>query len=218
MEVHHYAVRITRSNQECTNVWSRFSNVVERMVVYEHKDGARVHVHLLLESCKVSTDTLKNYIKKEIGVVNSRDWSFKTAFKVPIVVESQYDMGFSEYIKYMSKGKYEPVYNKGYSEEFIKVCKELWEDKVEKLVIKEKKAARQTEYDIQMMIEDELWPGPRVPDECPKVSKEDILRATRCVLEREKKFAHYQRVARLCQAVRWRFHPTECESIIFKMF
>lgn len=196
------------------------------MVVYEHTDASRIHLHFLVEECTVSTDTLKNYFKKELGVVNSRDWSFKTATKVPIVVQetNKYSRGgFSEYIKYMSKGKHEPVFNKGYEEAYLDFCKSLWENNVNANAnananVSIIKKARMTEYDIQMMIEDELWPGPRTPGECPKVSKLDILEATKKVLEREHKFAHYQRVSRLCQAVRMRFHPAECDEIILKMF
>lgn len=187
------------------------------MVVYEHTEASRPHIHMLLVGCSVSTDTLKNYIKKELGVISSRDWSFKTA-------KSDYD----NYIKYMSKGYIEPCYNKGFEETYLTDCRLKWE--VDRLAnaanihsanaVISSPRSRQSEYDLQIMIEDLLWPMNSRNDngEIPAVSKEDILQATKKVLEREHKFAHYQRVARLCQAVRWRFHPAECDAIIFKMF
>jgi len=223
----HYAVRLTRSYNDCSGACLRISGVVEKMVVFQHSDASRIHVHMLLEACSVSTDTLKNYIKKELGVIGSRDWSFKTAMKVPIVtVDSQLDGGFTQYIKYMSKGNLEPLFNKGYEIDYINYCKTLWipdnanvnanaNADISGNVIRK---SRMTEYDLQIMVEDLLWPGPRTPDECPFVSKDDILQATKKVLEREHKFAHFQRVSRLCQAVRWRFHPAECDAIILKMF
>lgn len=207
-----YAVRLTRSYEDCSGAILRIANVVERIIVYEHQ-ASRTHVHMLLDNCSVSTDTLKNYIKKELGVVSSRDWSFKTAIKSV--------MSYANYIKYMYKGENKPKYNKGFTEEEITFAESLWVDNVnvnanvDNVSVKKKK---QTEYDLQMMIEDELWPGPRIPEECPLVSKDDIYEMTIKVLEREHKFAHYQRVSRLCQAIRIRFHPADAKKIVMKMF
>lgn len=201
-----YAVRVSRSFQEFFPAVQSIADVVEKSLIYEHVDASRVHIHMLLVGCTVSTDTLKNYIKKELGVVNSRDWSFKTAKEE-----------YGNYVKYMSKGVYIPKFNKGFEESYVEEWKNKWVvNKVEKV----ERKSKQTEYDLQIMIEELLWPMNcrNENGEMPKVSKDDILKATMEVLNREKKFAFYQRVARLCQAVRWRFHPTECEKMIFKMF
>jgi len=206
----HYAVRLTKSYEDCSGAILRIANVVERLIVYEH-EASRTHVHMLLDNCSVSTDTLKNYIKKELGVINSRDWSFKTAQKSV--------MSYANYIKYMYKGTNKPKYNKGFKEEEIAFAESLWipvNANANDNVIVSKK--RQTEYDIQIMIEDELWPGPRTPEACEAVSKDDIYNATIKVLEREHKFAYYQRVSRLCQAIRIRFHPADAKNIVMKMF
>lgn len=85
-----------------------FENVCSKMAVYEHNDDPdNIHIHIYMENVTVSTDTLKNYIKKVTRPAKGNGfWSFKTAHDDGCIV-------------YMTKGNLEPVFVKGYTNEEI---------------------------------------------------------------------------------------------------
>lgn len=97
------------------------STKVDRMIVYEHEvegNDDNEHVHMYLVGTQVSTDTLKNYIRKftNPGKGNGA-WSFKTEYTpyggtqaLPV------DSGC---ITYMSEGRLQPVFNKGFDQDEI---------------------------------------------------------------------------------------------------
>lgn len=91
-----YAVRITLSYDNLvgiTNVWREHC---DQVIAYEH-EGSRVHCHLLLINCKVTTQRLKQLSgRSERG---NTFWNFKKA-----------DGDMDKYITYMSKGIYEPFF------------------------------------------------------------------------------------------------------------
>lgn len=94
-------VRLSYSYDQLSQFWDRLENSVEVLVVYEHNTGLKnVHCHVYVTKCKVSTDTLKGWIKKFIPDVPKTHWSFKSSKSMVI------DEGC---ITYMSKGKLEPV-------------------------------------------------------------------------------------------------------------
>jgi len=111
-----YAIRITRTAAELAALWERLGHDSIRIIAYEHNDGARPHVHVYLEGCTVSTDTLKNRIKKSLSVTTfaKSDWSFKGAD------------GDLKVITYMSKGILEPIHNKGFDPEEVRRLKGNW--------------------------------------------------------------------------------------------
>lgn len=118
-----YKVRLTFPYSEIQAVIEQFGEVSEGIVAYEHKadkEVSRTHVHLLLVGCKMSTDTLKNYVRRKIGSVDRNDWSFE---KAEDTVE-----GYEKYITYMSKGNLDCLYSKGMTKEFIDACKVKWVD------------------------------------------------------------------------------------------
>lgn len=102
-------VRVRIPFQHIQTACEQISTKVDKMVVYQHEpngpDGDNIHVHMYLRGNHVSTDTLKNYIKKccpKRDTYGNSFWSFNTA----------YDDGC---IVYMSKGILMPSYVKGYS-------------------------------------------------------------------------------------------------------
>lgn len=115
-----YAIRLTFPYTEVQAIIEQFAKSSEGIVVYEHAADAevsRTHVHMLILRCTVSTDTLKNYIKRVKGRVDKNDWSFKTA-----------DSDTEKYITYMSKGVLDPVYVYDITTEYIDECKRKWID------------------------------------------------------------------------------------------
>jgi len=111
-----YALRITRTAKELTAFWERLSGASLRLIVYEHQ-AARPHCHALVEGASVGTDSMKNWIKKALGVSTfpKTDWQFKAPTDNPL--------GF---ITYMSKGTLEPVYMKGFEPEQVNTLKGNW--------------------------------------------------------------------------------------------
>lgn len=97
----------------------KISSQVASMIAYEHAERAdNIHIHMMLIGCEVSTDTLKNYIRS-CGMVPPRAgnkfWSFKTC-----------DTDLQTPVTYMSKGKLEPFFVKGFTQEEIDTCKDRW--------------------------------------------------------------------------------------------
>lgn len=111
-----YAVRISRPSCDLSGVYDRISGVSTLLVVYEHPDVSNVHVHMLILGCSVGTDTLKNYVRKELGTVLAKDWSFKAKAN-------------KDFIAYMSKGKYDPVHMYGIGSDEIAIYKAQGYDK-----------------------------------------------------------------------------------------
>lgn len=112
-----YAIRITRTFDEMGTAIERIASKCKKCVVYQH-EGSRPHCHLLLVECQVSTDTLKNYLKAQLGVVDKSDWSFKKC-------QENYD----KYITYMSKGIHKWSYQKEFEEKFLEEKRAEWKDK-----------------------------------------------------------------------------------------
>lgn len=115
-----YAVRISEAYQRLEPFFARLVDTgTPRLVVYEHP-GGHAHCHALLET-KLSTDTLKNWVKKALGVTvyPKTNWSFKTAEN-------------DGFITYMSKGQYDPKLCVGYTPEQIADLRARWVDQPHK--------------------------------------------------------------------------------------
>lgn len=154
-----YAVRITRPYVQVASWVSRVAMVCEKMVVYEHsKNVSRVHIHAHLWGCADTDDTLKNWLSQTLNVkVNKSDISFKQIYKPKGSTQSRpIDDGN---ISYMSKGKYDPVYNKGYSQEEIAELKAKGFDKKEDFG-KKKSCNDEGLYYAFCEYIDEVYPNP----------------------------------------------------------
>lgn len=104
------------------------------MLVYEHKGSKteKVHIHALLMGCNCDAERLKQ-ICKEHGVTSLKGnaaWSFKTKHKeLGSVTEDTKD----GYVTYMSKGQLMPLYNKGFTDEYLIDMRDRWVDPKEYL-------------------------------------------------------------------------------------
>lgn len=108
-----YAIRISKTHNDFVNFFTKLDQVVDRYVFYQHDVPNNFHVHGLLVNCRVSTDTLKNYIRKDVGEVKASEWSFKTADSL-------------DFITYMSKGNLLPFALKGFEEAELKEYTSKW--------------------------------------------------------------------------------------------
>lgn len=106
--------RVSRPFKDLQAALQRIADKSERMVCYEHADnGENVHVHFLSVGPQISTDTMKNYIRKVVGDVKSTQWAFKKADN-------------EECITYMTKGKLDASLIYNYTKEQLDAYKLKW--------------------------------------------------------------------------------------------
>lgn len=120
MPVYNYAVRITHSYDVCKALVNEWSHRCEKLLVYEHVGSVteKVHIHLILEQ----SDTGKKWLRElgsrhGINLKGNKFCSFK-----------EFD-GDKTAMVYMTKGIFEPKFNKGYSLDDIALWKSQWVDK-----------------------------------------------------------------------------------------
>ena len=118
-----YAIRITAAYDDLKGYVEKMAEVCDKLVVYEHTDVSRIHIHAYVENVTVSSDTLKNWVKKCLGVVAfpKSDWSFVTQLQGEEVKPM--------FITYMSKGVLRPKFIKGISTEDVDAYRLKWEDR-----------------------------------------------------------------------------------------
>jgi len=124
-----YAVRLRTSYETLKTTVADWALLSEKLLCYEHNDKKEnVHCHFLLYGVYDSVDTLKRKMRSHgIDLKGSGQLSFKTSFKLKDGTKVDItDETIPKYVTYMSKGKYDPSYNKGYDPEFIAACKAAW--------------------------------------------------------------------------------------------
>lgn len=128
MPARHYAVRLRAPYELLRQVCSDWSAKADKVLCYEHPDNrTNIHCHLLLYNVYDSTDTLKRSLKLHgVNLKGSGQLSFKTSYKVNGEVVDMTDEALAKYITYMSKGKYNASYNKGYTDEELEKLKSAW--------------------------------------------------------------------------------------------
>lgn len=113
-----YAVRLRFPFQSIAPWASRVSMACEKSAFYEHSgDPANIHIHALILGWSKDKTTLKNWLKETLNLTPARtQWVFSTHYDG----DKPVDEGF---LAYMSKGKYDPKYVKGFSDEVIAEAK-----------------------------------------------------------------------------------------------
>lgn len=173
------AFRVSRSYDQLTTFITKLSNSSSKLIVYEH-DATRLHIHGLVIGCKVSTDTLKNWIKDALNCEKfaKSDWSFITQDKQGNPVDDNF-------ITYMSKGVLQPRYVLNYDDDYINQLKLQWKP-VEKTktqyILKQENPHQAKQRQIEMI--DEIC---RRVDSTKSVLAEDIICIICEVVYRENK-------------------------------
>jgi len=115
-----YFVRITHAYEIVKPIVHLWAMRCDSMLVYEHSQDTgtakgQTHVHIILVNTSVDKKQLRNIAAAtKIPVKGNENMSFKA-----------YD-GATTTITYMSKGKIEPVYNKGYDSSAVEAAKSQW--------------------------------------------------------------------------------------------
>lgn len=114
-----YAGRVHCDISEQEIVINGLKDRCDSMIVYRH-DTFHPHIHFLMKNVKCSYDTLVNVVKRAIPGAKKDKYSFKKDAN-------------DDFISYMSKGKLDPVFNQGFTEELIKEKKLKGFDKTDRL-------------------------------------------------------------------------------------
>lgn len=102
----------------------------EKQIWYFHPYGNKgkgPHVHALVAGGTVIDDSIRNAIKKFIPRLKE----IKQSFAVSNTFERGTKMNednIGKYVTYMSKGKYDPVYNDGFESDWVDVKKHEWKE------------------------------------------------------------------------------------------
>lgn len=101
-----YCVRITVAYNMLPNVLEKWTDICEQIIVYEHPapPASRQHCHLLIVNPKVTSKTFKD--RSGLGNGGNAFWSWKN-------LKPKTRASALMYIRYMSKGKYDPKYCDG---------------------------------------------------------------------------------------------------------
>jgi len=123
-----HVCRITRPYTDLVRIFSNWTEVSDQVLVYEHPAGVsrrtgkaqKIHCHVLIQGCLIGEEALKKRIKNMIQLSGNADWSWtKKEYSDP-----------KKYITYMTKGIYQPKYNKGYDPEELEACRDHWVEKI----------------------------------------------------------------------------------------
>jgi len=114
-----FALRISRTAEELKDLFEDWEKASGKILAYEHpqdEDVNRTHCHILIEACTVGKAALIKRALKLIRLHGNEDWSWVTKD-----IKSK-----EEYIRYMTKGKYLPVWNFGYGVDNLNAQALLW--------------------------------------------------------------------------------------------
>jgi len=117
-------IRVSRSYDDLKQFCQKLADACDVCVVYEHEADAsvsRTHIHAFVENPKVSTDTMKNWVKKDLNTKSfpKADWAFTSAN----------DRGF---ITYMSNGHLIPKFFKGIEKSELDLLQTAWVSRSER--------------------------------------------------------------------------------------
>jgi len=118
MPTYDYAIRVTLPYQECKQAMGLWATKCEKLIVYEHVGDRtqKIHIHIGIKGSILEARQLKNIFAElcpqvagNLGLYSRKEWD-----------------GEMKYITYMTKGQYDPVYNKEYTIEYIDEAKAKW--------------------------------------------------------------------------------------------
>ena len=165
------SVRLSFPFSDLSGVLEKISIRTEGACWYQHVADEKVkttHVHGLLVKPIISTDSMKAWIKKEIGAVTRYQWSFAETYKDHAKNTCEVDM---KCITYMSKGRLNP--SACYGTITYEICEEYRKKWVEpkRASVTEKKEKEKTHWQL---IEEILDASYKVPNVWSQVLEQDF--------------------------------------------
>lgn len=215
-----YAFRVHATYKQLESFISRLSKEADVLAVYEHNDAKRLHIHGYVEGLRVSTDTCKNWIKKALNVTTfpKADWEFATKIaKGPHKGEPVN----RDALIYYHKGKHPILFNKGFSEEFVKE-QHLKSFDGKSIVVGEQVAlqhvhrpsTKPTKWDIINSVHEYLLDNHPLPQFVETWSRDHILKAIRLTLKIKQQAIGIYKVIDLYDAFRMAFNDPSWDQEI----
>lgn len=113
-----YKLRLSKTWMDCSGIIHKIAEQCDQLVVYEHSaDCTRPHIHAYIGGLRRSYDTILGWMKTACPLKSDRTLG-STYGKPPQPV----DISF---ISYMSKGRYDPCFVQGVTEDIIAHYKSL---------------------------------------------------------------------------------------------
>lgn len=212
-------------NQDDTvELCKRFSTEAESALFYLHpiKDSTGKelpHIHGLIYNWSKSDDTFRNQIKKAHNVKGTQ-----------LAVSNTYERGtkmnvehIGKYITYMSKGKFEPLYNKAFDDEMIVKLKSEWKSPTtvrisgDLTVITHGEVNKKAITQYALARELEVWIIEEMAnDNTP--SHANVIRKARAILHSYRKVADDYMLIKICQDAMWPMsESTRIQKIISRL-
>lgn len=120
-------VRLTISYAEFQPVLELVSNKSQKLVIYEHEQDeevSRTHIHMYIVGWQFTKQYFKD-ICKRIKSFDKSDWAISESYKDSTGTKRSIDTGC---ITYMSKGKLDSSFVKGFTREELDTLKGGWTD------------------------------------------------------------------------------------------
>lgn len=184
-----YAFRVTATFLSLKSFIEELLSHSQYLAIYEHSDTKRPHIHGYVEGLDVSTDTLKNWIKKALNIkaFPKSDWEFATKISKGNKKGQPVDR---ESLIYFHKGKYPILVNKGFTQEEVDNYHalsytpptEYVKEKVQyKLISESKSQAHKRQKDLLEEMKSEYAIKKTVN---PYVSQEDMISIVNTVVDK----------------------------------
>lgn len=191
----------------------RISIKAEKAIFYLHpvkdKTGQQLpHIHGLVYNWPNHPDTYRSQIKKTFNVSGTEFGVSNTYEKGTKMSEAT----INTYVSYMSKGKFDPIYNKEFADDWIGERKREWKtpttvrisgdltiiaNDVKKKTITQFAIARELETWILEQIANDTHP-----------SHANIIRQARTILHSHNRLADDNMLVKICQDAMWPTHET----------
>lgn len=206
-------------NADYESYLEEISALCNRAIFYYHPDGKTdgksPHIHGLLYDYAQSDDTLRNNTKKRFGLTGKESCTVSNTYKRGTKMS---DITYQGYVVYMTKGKYDPVYKKGFSDEECQLAKSLWKDiqpTAANIVIepREKIAPKLTLFQVSKAAITE-WMVIHGDDE--EVNYEEMIDLVVDILHKNGTLAHDSTVSNIIQDIQSQFDRKRFKARIMR--
>lgn len=197
------------SLDNATELCKRLSQNAEKAIWYLHPIKDRTgqempHVHGLIYNFSKSDDTFRNEVKKTLNVKGSQLGVSNTYERGTKMTEEHID----KYVCYMSKGKFQPIYNKGFDDPWVESRRLEWRAPTsvritgDLTVITNGSVKRKEITQATMARELSVWILEQKAANV-LISKNEIMDKCEGILKANGKPRHWRNVANICQDAMW---------------
>lgn len=168
----YWKVYFLTQHKSYANICEKLAKVSDRAIFYHHPGGKksadRPHVHGLLVNCGKTAKTIREWLRIEFDLkINGGEYAVSTEYELNGKKAKMTEYVYQRYVIYMSKGQYDPVYKKDFTDEECNFAKSQWKDPVQlaKIVIEPREKVMKKLTQFQLAREAELMYLIEYPEE-----------------------------------------------------